>query len=64
MEELHRAIADADRSLLGRDAPTSQNLHDTLQEVAAAARSIRVFIDYLERHPEILIRGKKEEQHP
>ena len=29
MEELHRAIADADRSLLGRDAPTSQDLHDT-----------------------------------
>ena len=64
MEELHRAIADADRSLLGRDAPTSQNLHDTLQEVAGAARSVRVFIDYLQRHPEILIRGKKEEQHP
>jgi paraquat-inducible protein B len=63
MEELHRAIADADRSLLGRDAPTSQNLHDTLQEVAGAARSVRVFIDYLQRHPEILIRGKKEE-HP
>ena len=64
MEELHRAIADADRSLLGRDAPTSQNLHDTLQEVAGAARSVRVFIDYLQRHPEILIRGKKEESHP
>jgi paraquat-inducible protein B len=64
MEELHRAIADADRSLLGRDAPTSQNLHDTLQEVAGAARSVRVFLDYLQRHPEILIRGKKEEPHP
>jgi paraquat-inducible protein B len=63
MEELHRAIADADRSLLGRDAPTSQNLHDTLQEVAAAARSVRVFMDYLQRHPSILIRGKQEE-HP
>jgi paraquat-inducible protein B len=63
MEELHRAIADADRSLLGKDAPTSQNLHDTLQEVAAAARSIRVFMDYLQRHPSMLIRGKQEE-HP
>ena len=38
--------------------------HDTLQEVAGAARSIRVFIDYLQRHPEILIRGKKEEPRP
>jgi paraquat-inducible protein B len=31
---------------------------NTLQEVSRAARSVRVLADYLERHPESLIRGK------
>ena len=61
MESLHQAIADADRSLLGKEAPAAQDLHDTLQELTRAARAVRVFVDYLERHPEALIRGKKEE---
>ena len=30
----------------------------TLKELSAAARSIRVWADYLERHPEALLRGK------
>ena len=63
MQDLHRAIADADRSLLSKDAPASQDLHETLQELTNAARAVRVFLGYLERHPEMLIRGKKEE-HP
>jgi paraquat-inducible protein B len=29
-----------------------------LKELAGAARSIRVLADYLERHPEALLRGK------
>ena len=35
-----------------------QQLGNTLQEVSRAARSVRVLADYLERHPEALIRGK------
>jgi paraquat-inducible protein B len=61
MQSLHQAIADADRSLLNQDAPASQDLHNTLQELTSAARSVRVFVDYLQRHPEMLIRGKKED---
>jgi paraquat-inducible protein B len=63
MDALHQAIADADRSLLNQDAPASQDLHNTLQELTGAARAVRVFVDYLQRHPEMLIRGKKED-HP
>lgn len=33
-------------------------LQDTLKEVSAAARSIRLMADYLERHPEALLKGK------
>jgi paraquat-inducible protein B len=67
LEELHRAIADADHALknadttfFGKDSPAPQDLRDTLQEVTRAARAVRVLVDYLERHPEMLIRGKPE----
>ena len=61
IEALHRAIADADRSFVGKDAPTSQDLHDMLQELTDTARAVRVFVQYLQQHPSALIRGKKEE---
>jgi paraquat-inducible protein B len=38
-----------------------QELGSTLQEVSRAARALRVLADYLERHPEALLRGKKGE---
>ena len=69
LEELRGAIAAADRvlkstdaTLVGKDAAGQQDLRDALQEIARAARSLRVLSDYLERHPESLIRGKTEEQ--
>jgi paraquat-inducible protein B len=39
----------------------SQELDNMLLEITRAARSIRVLADFLERHPEALIRGKKGE---
>jgi paraquat-inducible protein B len=39
----------------------SQELDAMLLEFTRAARSVRVLADYLERHPEALIRGKKGE---
>lgn len=35
-----------------------QQISSTLQEVSRAARSLRVLADYLERHPDALLRGK------
>ena len=35
-----------------------QQIGATLQEVSRAARSLRVLADYLERHPDALLRGK------
>ena len=68
LEELRRAVATADRllsgtdnTLLGPDAPAQHELRDALQEVARAARAIRVLADYLERNPESLLRGKHKE---
>lgn len=69
LEDLRRAIGDADRvlndadtALFAKDSPAPQDLRDTLQEVTRAARAVRVFVEYLQRNPEILIRGKSEEK--
>jgi paraquat-inducible protein B len=69
IEELRQAVAAAnvllkstDATLLGKDAPAQQELRDALQEITAAARSVRVLADYLDRHPESLIRGKSEDK--
>jgi paraquat-inducible protein B len=45
-------------SMVGSDSQTRYDLNAMLKELAGAARSIRVFADYLERHPEALLRGK------
>ena len=44
---------------LKEDSPLQQDLQITLREFAKAARSIKSLTDYLERHPESLIHGKK-----
>ncbi|MGD2118672.1 MAG: MlaD family protein [Chromatiales bacterium] len=40
------------------DGQIGNQLQQALEEVAAAARSIRVMAEYLERHPEALLKGK------
>jgi paraquat-inducible protein B len=69
LQDANRMLASVDRlmksteaTLVGPNAPASQELRDALQEMARAARSLRVLTDYLERHPEALIRGKPEEK--
>jgi paraquat-inducible protein B len=54
-------LKNADATLVGQDSPAQQDLRDALREIARAARSLRVLTDYLERHPESLIRGKTQE---
>jgi paraquat-inducible protein B len=66
--EIAGAMKDARKSLgaveriLAEDAPLQQDLHETLQELSRAAASLRVLTDYLERHPEAIIRGKREDK--
>ena len=50
-------LASAD-AMVGSNSQTRYDLDSMLKELAGAARSIRVLTDYLERHPEALIRGK------
>ncbi|WP_447970327.1 MlaD family protein [Nitrospira sp. M1] len=46
------------RRVAGKDSALPYQLASTLKELKAAARSIRVLADYLEQHPEALLRGK------
>jgi paraquat-inducible protein B len=50
-------LAAAD-GLVGANAPMRYDLNALLKELTGAARSIRLFADYLERHPDALLRGK------
>jgi paraquat-inducible protein B len=58
LDSVGRTLENADATLLGPNAPAQQELRDALTEFTRAARSVRVLIDYLERHPESPIRGK------
>lgn len=50
---------EAFRGIASKDAATGYRLYSALDELSNAARAIRVFAEYLERHPEALIRGKE-----
>ena len=58
LEQVRKTVASAD-TVLASDAPLQQDLRETLREVTRAAQALRSLTDYLERHPESLIRGKK-----
>lgn len=60
-EAARAALAQARDTLRGvtaQDSSLGYKLHNVLEEFAAAARSVRVMADYLERHPEALLQGK------
>ena len=42
----------------GENSPMRYELSDALNEIAGAARSLRVLADYLEQNPDALLRGK------
>ena len=52
---------DNTNHLTGPNSAQILQLESTLREVSDAARSVRVLADYLERHPEAILRGKKGE---
>jgi len=49
----------AAEALLNKNSPVVYQMTKTLKELSDAARSIRLWAEYLERHPEALLRGKK-----
>ncbi|HHP7234075.1 MAG TPA: MlaD family protein [Desulfobacterales bacterium] len=64
LEDVRTALREADRALAAlnrfanEDSRVQQNLVAALEELEKAAQSIRYLADYLNRHPEALLRGK------
>ena len=48
-------------SVLSSDAPMQQDVRRALQQMTRTAASLQLMADYIEQHPESLIRGKKSE---
>lgn len=57
-------LANLDRNVLQGDAPLQRNVEQTLIELQRAAQALRVLGDYLQRHPESLLRGKPADPDP
>jgi paraquat-inducible protein B len=62
-----RTLAEAEQALkaanavLAEASPVPKDIQDALKQVAQSARALALLADYLERHPESLIRGKPED---
>ena len=61
LEEMRSTLASYNQ-IADKNANIGYDLSKTLREIEAAARSIRSLTDYLERHPESLVKGKKASQ--
>lgn len=60
LREARSTLDAANRSLASPEAPIQQDMHRTLLEVERTVRSLRDLSDYLQRHPESLLRGRRE----
>ena len=60
LADVSRTLTKAD-ALLAQDAPLQGDVRDALREVARAAEALRNLADYLERHPDALLRGRRDE---
>jgi paraquat-inducible protein B len=58
--QLNETLKKAESVASGFDetSPAYKDIQRTLNELSAATRSLRLMMDYLERHPEALIKGK------
>jgi paraquat-inducible protein B len=59
LEQARKTLRSAEGAL-STDSPVQGDLRETLNEVTKAAETVRSLADYLERHPESLIRGRRE----
>ena len=52
------SLDNLDRNVTDPGAPVQQNVQETLLELQRTARALRVLADYLQQHPESILRGK------
>ena len=59
LEEARLVLVSA-RAQLEGEAVQAYQLGETLREIEGAARALRELLDYLDRNPEAVLRGKKQ----
>ena len=68
MTSLIDLLASAQRTFnaaevtLRQDSPLQSDVHEAMQELTHTLQSLNALADYLERHPESLLFGKKGDQ--
>jgi paraquat-inducible protein B len=60
-QSLQTTLGSVDRTLAD-DAPWRDNIDQTLVEARTTLRSVRSLADYIDRHPEALLRGRHPSQ--
>jgi len=58
MKQAETTLASYEQ-LTDKESPLGHELYQALEQLADAARAIRIMAEYLERHPEALIQGKR-----
>lgn len=58
------ALDNLDRNALQSGAPLQNNVNQALIEIKRAAQALRVLADYLQRHPDAVLRGKPADPDP
>ncbi|MFO1272964.1 MAG: MlaD family protein [Rubrivivax sp.] len=61
LKALQGTLGELDRNVAQPDAPLQRSAGQTLSEMQRAARALRVLGDYLQQHPESLLRGKPDD---
>jgi paraquat-inducible protein B len=70
LDQAKQTLASAERTMtaaqgtVGADSAIATDLREALRELTRTLQSVRALTDYLERHPEALIRGKPPEGTP
>ncbi|MFB8831001.1 intermembrane transport protein PqiB [Azotobacter sp. CWF10] len=57
-----RKAVDTAQGMMAADEPLQQDTREAIRELGRTAKSLRALADYLERHPEALLWGKKEDE--
>jgi paraquat-inducible protein B len=63
LSALHRTLDSADRTL-DVESPLQRNLTETLSESRSTLQAVRELADYLDRHPDALLRGRRPQKIP
>jgi paraquat-inducible protein B len=63
LSALHGTLDSADRTL-DVESPLQRGLTDTLSEARSTLQSVRELADYVDRHPDALLRGRRPQKMP